>query len=115
MPLVQDAQTIEDDTKNEIDSFLQPASEFNKVDAAATKQKNVDFFDKLFGDMENVTDSRQTINDVSTTEDIFTDDGLFDDDDKKDAKYLADVITSDRDISDILFKRETVDVMPSVP
>ena len=35
----QDAQTIETETKNEIDNFLKTVSEFNKVNAAATKQK----------------------------------------------------------------------------
>ena len=38
-PTVQDAQTIEDKIKDEIDDFLQTASEFNKIDAAATRQK----------------------------------------------------------------------------
>ena len=56
--MVQDAQTIENETKDEIDCFLQTASEFNKIDAAATKQKKVDFYDKLFYDVRDVTDSR---------------------------------------------------------
>ena len=38
-PTLQDAQTIEDEIKNEIDNFLQTASESNKIDAAATRQK----------------------------------------------------------------------------
>ena len=35
---VQDAQTVEDEIKNEIGNFLQTASEFNEIDAAATRQ-----------------------------------------------------------------------------
>ena len=36
-PTVGDAATIEDQTNKEIDDFLQLASEFNEVDAAATR------------------------------------------------------------------------------
>ena len=36
---VQDAQAIESEAKNEVDQFLQTESEFNKIDAAATRQK----------------------------------------------------------------------------
>ena len=36
---VQDAATIDNQIKKEINDFLQLASEFNKVDTAATKQK----------------------------------------------------------------------------
>ena len=37
-PTVPDAQTIEDEIKNEADDFLQTASKFNEIDAAATRQ-----------------------------------------------------------------------------
>ena len=48
LPLtVQDAQTIEDEIKKKNDNFLQTASEFNKIDKAATKEKKVDFYHKL--------------------------------------------------------------------
>ena len=36
---LQDAETIEKETKNEIDDCLKAVSESNKVDAPATKQK----------------------------------------------------------------------------
>ena len=42
----QDAQTIENETKNETDDFLKTASEFNKVETAAAKQKKDDYYDK---------------------------------------------------------------------
>ena len=42
-PTIQDAQTTENETKNEIDEFLQAASGFNKIDVAATKQKKLIF------------------------------------------------------------------------
>ena len=38
---VTDAATIDDQTNKEIDDFLHLASEFNKVDAAATRQKRL--------------------------------------------------------------------------
>ena len=40
-PTVEDAATVEDQVNKEIDDFLQLASEFNKVGAAATKQKKL--------------------------------------------------------------------------
>ena len=54
----QDAQTIEIETKNEIDDFLERASEFNKVDATATKQKREDYCEKLFDDITDKGDRR---------------------------------------------------------
>ena len=54
----QDAQTIEIETKNEIDDFLKRASEFNKVDATATKQKREDYCVKLFDDITDKGDRR---------------------------------------------------------
>ena len=56
---VQDATTIDDQIKKEIDDFLLLASEFNKVDAAGTRPKNVDYYDKLFEDVESEPDRRQ--------------------------------------------------------
>ena len=90
--MAQDAQTVEDEIKNEIDNFLQTASELNKIAAAATKQKS-SFYDKLFDDVKDVPDSRQIIYDTPTTEDIFIDDELFSDADTKDTKNLVDIIT----------------------
>ena len=42
-PMVLDAQTTENETKDEIGGFLRTASEFNKIDAVAFKEKQVDF------------------------------------------------------------------------
>lgn len=39
--MVQDAQTTGSETKSEINDFLQTISEFNKTDAAATRQKKI--------------------------------------------------------------------------
>ena len=80
----QDAQTIETETKNEIDDFLKRASEFNKVDATTTEQKREDYCEKLFDDITDKGDRRQIIDDVVKTEDIFIDNYyLFDDDDEQ--------------------------------
>ena len=72
--------------KLKIDDFLQTASEFKKIDAAATEQKKVDFYDKLFDDRKYIPDSRQIIDDAPTMEDIFVDDNLFSDTNTKDTK-----------------------------
>ena len=114
-PTEQDAQTIENEIKNEIDEFLQTASQFNKIDAAVTKQKKVDFYDKLSDDVQDVTDSRQAIDDAPETEDILIDDELFSDTDTKDIKNLVGIITMETDVNDILFDHEPVDVSPNIP
>ena len=48
-PTLQDAATIHDQIKKEIDDFLQLASEFNKVNAAATKQKKSRLLQQIIG------------------------------------------------------------------
>ena len=48
-PTVKDAVTIENET---IAEKLKVASECNKIDAAATRQKKVDYYDKLFEDVD---------------------------------------------------------------
>ena len=76
-PTVQDAQTIESETKSETDEFLQTASEFNKIDTPPIKQKKVDLYNKLFDDLQDVTDCRQAIDDTLKTEDLFIADEFF--------------------------------------
>ena len=44
--------------------LFQTASEFNKIDAAATRQKIVDFYDKLFDGVKDIPGSRQIIDNV---------------------------------------------------
>ena len=114
-PSEQDAQTTENEIIKENDEFLQTASEFNKIDAAATKQKEVDFYDKLSDDVQDVTDSRQAIDDAPKTEYILIDDELFCDNDTKEIKNLVGIITMETDVNDILFDHEPVDVSPNIP
>ena len=114
-PTEQDAQTIENEIKNEIDEFLQTASEFNKIDAAASKQKEVDFYDKLSDDVQDVTESRQAIDDAPKTEDILIGDELCSDTDTKYIKNLVGIITMETDVNYILFDHEPVDVSPNIP
>ena len=64
-PTVKDAVTIKNETNKEIDDFLKVASEFNKIDKAATRQKKVDYYDKLFEDVQEIDDCRQKIEDAS--------------------------------------------------
>ena len=47
-PIVQNAKTIENETKKAIDNFLKNASEFNKVVEVATNQRKENYFDELF-------------------------------------------------------------------
>ena len=61
---MKDAVTIKNETNKEIDDFLKVASEFNKIDKAATRQKKVDYYDKLFEDVQKIDDRRQKIDDA---------------------------------------------------
>ena len=106
----QDAQAIENETKNEIDNFLKTASEFHTVDAAATKQKRDDYYDKLFNDIMDEDDRRQIMDDVIKTEDIFIDDDyLFDNEGTQETKNICDYVFDDIDTNDVLFENVPVD------
>ena len=113
-PTLQDAATADDQIKKEIDDFLQLTSEINKVNLAATIQKKVDFYDKLFKDIQGKPDRRQKIDDAITTEDIFTESDLFSDNDPQDILDFVDKIRSEIDTDDILFEHEPVDATSSV-
>ena len=82
-PTVKDAGTIENESNKKIGDFLKVASEFNKIDAAATRHKKVDYYEKLFEDVQEIDDSRQKIDGSPKTEDIFIDHEFFSDSDKK--------------------------------
>ena len=97
-----------------IDDFLQLASEFNKVDAAATRQKKVGYYNKLFEDVPGEPDKRQKIDDGITTEDIFIDDDLFSDNDLQDILDFVNKIGSEIDREDILLEHEPIDAAPNV-
>ena len=111
-PKVADAATIEDQTNKEIDDFLQLPSEFNKVEAAVTRQKKVDYYDKLFDDIQYKPDKRQKIDDGIKTKDIFIDDDLFSECNQKHLSILVDKIKSEIEVNDILFEHESIDVTP---
>ena len=113
-PIVKDVIKIEDEIKTEINDFSKAASEFNKVDAAATRQKKVDIYKKLFDDVEDIPDRRQEIDDIVKTEDIFIDDHLFNDTDTKDICNLVDQIKSETDVNNILFEHEPIDTTPDI-
>ena len=99
----------------EIDDFLQLASEFNKVDAAATRQKKVDYYNKLFKDTQGEPDRRQKIDDAITTQYISIDDDLFSDNDQQHIIDFVDNIRSEIDTDNILFEHEPIVATPSVP
>ena len=105
-PTPQDAQTIENETKYKIGNFLKTASEFNKVDVAATKQKRDHYYDKLF----NQGDRRQILDNVVQTDDMFIDDDyLFDKDDTQETKNICDYVLNDIDTDNALFEHVPVD------
>ena len=68
-PTVQDAETIDDKTKQENEDYLQTAAEFNKIHMATTAQKS-NFYNDLFDAVVDLPVSRQIIGDTPTTEDI---------------------------------------------
>ena len=114
-PTVADAATIKDQTNKEIDDVLQLVSEFNKVDEAATRRKKVDYYDKLFDNIQDEPDRRQEIDDVIKTEDTFIDDDIFSDMDPKDISNLIDEIKSGGDVNDILFEHVPINTASYVP
>ena len=114
-PLPQDAQTIENETKNKFDDFLKTVSEFNKVEAAATKQERDDYYDKLFDDIMDKGNRRQIIDDIVKTEVIFIGDNyLFDNDDTQETN-ICDQVLDDIDTNHVLFEHVPVDDMPNYP
>ena len=87
---VQDAETIEKETKKKDEQFFDLDQKCNEIDNAATEQKEQDYFIDLFDD---VLDEDNSFNDTIKTEDIFIDDNLFDDTNQKEIiKVSEDVL-----------------------
>ena len=114
-PTVADAATIEDQTNKEIDDILHLVAEFNKVDAAVTRQKKVNYYNKLFDDIQDEPDRRQEIDNIIKTEDVFTDEDIFSDTDTKDISNLIDEIKLNIDVSAILFEHVPIDTASNDP
>ena len=114
-PTVTDAATIEDQTNKEIDDILHLVAEFNKVDAAVTRQKKVNYYNKLFDDIQDEPDRRQEIDNIIKTEDVFTDEDIFSDTDTKDISNLIDEIKLNIDVSAILFEHVPIDTASNDP
>ena len=74
----------------------------------------MDYYHKLFEDVKETNNCRQTIDDAPKTEDIFIDDELFSDSNKKVVKTLIDVINAEANVDDILFDCEPIDTTPNV-
>ena len=81
--MAQDAETIEKETKKEINDFINTTLKFNEIDMAATRAKEEDYYDKLFDDIADESDKALVIDDASQTEGIIDDDYLFDSPDKQ--------------------------------
>ena len=105
--------TIEEQIKKQTDDSLQLAFEFNKVDAAATCQKKVDYYQELFEDVHDELDRRQKIYDALTTEDIFIDNDLFSKNDQQDILGFVDEIRLEIDTDNILFEHKPIDTTHS--
>ena len=104
-PMVQDAETIEEETKKATNDFIKTVLKFNETDMAATRQKKEDYYDKLFDDITDEDDRRQVIDDEPQTEDISTvDDYLFDSTDEQETKNICDHLLIDVDQNDALCK-----------
>ena len=65
-------------------------------------KKNVDYFEKLFKDVQGEPVRRQQIDDATKTEDIFIDDDLFSDNDQQNILDFVGKIRSEIDTNDIL-------------
>ena len=84
-PQVQDAETIERETKKENDEFSDLYKRFNEVNDVATQQKK----DKeIIGLIDDIKDEDNPFKNTFKTkpEDIFIDDDAFDDFDQNDKK-----------------------------
>ena len=94
---------------------MKTAPELDKKDVAATNQKRDDYYNKLFDDITNEGDSRQTIDDGIKTKDIFIDDDyrlmMMMHKRQKVCDYMLDEVGQ----NDILFKRKLVDNTPNYP
>ena len=102
--MAQDAETIEKETKKEINDFINTTLKFNEIDMAATREKEEDYYDKLFDDIADESDKALVIDDASQTEGIIDDDYLFDSPDKQQAKNICDYVINDVDQNDVLFE-----------
>ena len=102
--MAQDAETIEKETKKEINDFINTTLKFNEIDMAATREKEEDYYDKLFDDIADESDKALVIDDASQTEGIIDDDYLFDSPDKQETKNICDYVINDVDQNDVLFE-----------
>ena len=103
-PTVQDAETIDEEMKQENEDYLKTAAEFNKIDMAATAQKKR-LYNSLFDAVIDLHNSMQIIDDAPTTEDTFIDDNLFSEKDiEDDNRQIIDDILKDINYFDILMQ-----------
>ena len=101
--MVEDAETIEKETKKEDDDFIKTVITFNEIDTAALEQKKQECIDELFDYLagENVP----IFDDGLKTEAIFIDDDyLFDSSDEQETKNICDYLLHDIDQNDVLFE-----------
>ena len=104
-PTVQNAETIEKQTKKEDDDFIKTVIKFNEIDTAALQQKKnkQEHIDKSFDDLAG--DNVPIFDDDLKTEDIFIDDDyLFDSSDKQETKNICDHVLNDIDQNNVLFE-----------
>ena len=92
---------------------MKTASEFNKVDVAATRQKKVDFYTSYLMTCKiHLPDKRQEIDDI--VKNIFIDDDLFSDTDTKDICNLVDQKKSETDVNDVLLEHDPADTTSNI-
>ena len=107
-PTIQDAETIEKETKKENDKYLDLYKKFNEVNDAATQQKKDIEVTYLIDDIKGA-DNPANNTFKTDPEDIFINDNLFDDFDqnnKKDIKMAPDDILQEKKLNqnDVLFE-----------
>ena len=103
--MVQDAETIEKETKNENDDFIKTVIKFNEIYTAALEQnKNKStlmnyLMTYLAGNNVSIFDDGLKI------EDIFIDDDyLFDSSNEQETKNICDYVVNDIDQTNFLFE-----------
>ena len=96
-PIVQDAETIEKETKKKDDEFFKLVLKFSEIDSAAIEQNRQENIIDLFDYLED--DKSQVIDDELKTEEIFIDDDdLIDSLNEQEIKDASNDVTNDIDI-----------------
>ena len=99
-PHVQDAETMEIETKKGGDEFFDLQQKLNVIENAATEQKRKQ--NDLIDLVDDVLHENNPFNNKIKTEYIYTEENLFDDTDSKDIKIVFGDVTEEKSLVTVL-------------